>query len=126
MAGGRKVDNSSRSRSAQSLLFRAYVKFEYDPSDTELLKSLLNATGRRAEKELMLAVLETAICDFRKYASAKDQKGKSLYEDAQSWILDRDSEWFLSFDSVCETLLISSDHLRRTLLREQQIKRKAA
>jgi hypothetical protein len=102
------------------------VNFEYDPSDTELLKSLLSPTRRKAERELMLAVLETAIEDFRKYASAKDQKGKSLYEDAQSWILERDSDWFLSFDSICETLLISSDRLRRTLLREQETRRKAA
>ncbi len=123
---GRKGDKRPRPRSAQSVLFLTRVNYEYDPSDTELLKSLLNATARKAEKELMLAVLETAIEDFRRYASAKDQKGKSLYEDAQSWILERESEWFLSFDNICETLSISSDRLRRSLLREQQTRRKAA
>ncbi len=108
------------------MLLSAGVKLEYDPSDTELLKSLLSASSRKAEKELMLAVLETAIDDFRRYAAAEDQKSKSLYQDAQSWILERDSEWFLSFDSICETLSISSDHLRRSLLREQQTKRRKA
>ncbi len=74
----------------------------------------------------MLAMLETAIDDYRRYASAKDQKGKSLYQDAESWIFTKDSEWFLSFDNICETLLISSDHVRRSLLRHQRTKRKAA
>ena len=104
----------------------ARVDFEYDPSDSELLKSLSNATATKAERELLVAVLESAIEDFRKYASAKDQKGKSLYQNAQEWILENNREWFLSFDSICETLLISPDHLRRALLRRQQTKRKAA
>ena len=104
----------------------ARVDFEYDPSDSELLKSLSNATATKAERELLLAVLETAIEDFQKYASAQDQKGKSLYQNAQEWILERNSEWFLSFDSICESLSISPDHLRRALLRRQQTKRKAA
>ncbi len=102
------------------------MNFEYDPSDTELLKSLLSARASKPERELMLAILETAVDDFRRYASARDQKGKSLYEDAQSWILEENSEWFLSFDNICETLSLSSDHLRRNLLREQESKRKAA
>jgi hypothetical protein len=104
----------------------ARVDFEYDPSDSERLKSLSNATATKAERELMLAVLESAIEDFRKYSSAKDQKGKSLYQNAQEWILERNSEWFLSFDSICECLSISPDHLRRGLLGGQQTKRKAA
>jgi hypothetical protein len=102
------------------------VDFEYDPADSELLKSLSNAAARKAETELMLAVLESAIEDFRKYASAKDQKGKSLYQNALEWILERNSDWFLSFDSICETLSISPDRLRRALLRWRPIKRNAA
>jgi hypothetical protein len=102
------------------------VDFEYDPSDGEALKTLLNARAREAEKELMLAVLESAVEDFQKYASAKDRRGRLLYQEAEEWILERDSEWFLSFDSICETLSLSPDRLRRALLRRQQTKRKAA
>jgi hypothetical protein len=105
---------------------RAGMDFEYDPSDSELLKSLSNTTATKAERELMLAVLESAIEDFRKYASAQDQKGKLLYQNAQEWILERNNEWFLSFDSICQSLSISPDHLRRALLRRQQTKHKAA
>ncbi len=108
------------------MLFQAHVDFEYDPSDSELLKSLANATARKAETELMLAVLESAIEDLQRYASAKDQKGQLLYQNALEWILERDSDWFLSFDSICETLSISPDRLRRALLRRRQSKREAA
>ena len=104
----------------------ARVDFEYDPSDGEALKSLLSAHAREAEKELMLAILETAIEDFQKYASAKDRKGRLLFEEAEEWILERDGEWFLSFNNICETLSLSPDQLRRTLLRGQQTKRRAA
>ena len=102
------------------------MDFEYDPADSELLKSLTNATAIKAEIELMLAVLESAIEDFRKYASAKDQRGQSLYQNALEWILEKNSDWFLSFDSICETLSISPDQLRRALWRWQETQGKAA
>jgi hypothetical protein len=104
----------------------ARMDFQYDPADSEALKSLLRTQAREAEKRLMLAILESAIEDFQKYASAKDQRGKLLYQEAEEWILERDSEWFLSFDNVCETLSLSPDQVRRALLRWQRRKRKAA
>jgi hypothetical protein len=102
------------------------MDFEYDPADGEALKSLLNAHAREAEKELMLAILESAIEDFQKYAFAEDSRGRLLYQEAEEWILETDSEWFLSFNNICETLSLSADQLRRALLRLQQTKRKAA
>jgi hypothetical protein len=74
----------------------------------------------------MLAILESAIEDFQKYVSAKSRKGMLLYQEAEEWILETNSEWFLSFNNICETLSLSPDQLRRALLRQQQKKRKAA
>ena len=102
------------------------MEFEYDPADSEALKSFLSAQARGAEKVLMLAVLESAIEDFQKYASAKNRKGRLLYQAAEEWILEKDNEWFLSFNNICETLSMSPDQLRRALLRQQQSRRKAA
>ena len=102
------------------------MDFEYDPSDGETLKAALRGHARDAEKELMLAVLESAIEDFQKYAVAKDRKGKLLYQEAADWILETDREWFLSFNNICETLSLSPDQLRRALLRRRPTKRKAA
>jgi hypothetical protein len=102
------------------------MDFEYDPTDSETFKSLLNPQARGSEKRLMLAILQSAIEDFQKYASAQDQKGRLLYQEAEQWILDEDNEWFLSFNSICETLSLSPDQVRRGLLRLQQTKREAA
>jgi hypothetical protein len=102
------------------------MDFEYDPSDGEAFKSLLSAHAREAEKRLMLAILESAIEDFQKYVSAKGRKGRLLYQEAEEWILEKDNEWFLSFNNICETLSLSPDQLRRALLRRQEKKCKAA
>lgn len=102
------------------------MDFEYDPADSETFKTLMNAQARGAEKRLMLAIMESAIEDLQKYASAKDQRGKLLYQAAEQWILDEDTEWFLSFNSICETLALSPDQMRRGLLRAQRTKQKAA
>jgi hypothetical protein len=102
------------------------MEFEYDPADSESFKSFLSTRAKAAEKELMLAVLESAIEDFQKYASAKDRKGRLLYQEAEEWILEKDGEWFLSFNNICETLSLSPDQLRRALLRRQKTKRRAA
>lgn len=104
----------------------AHMDFEYDPSDSETLKGLLSAHARQAEKKLILAILESAIEDLQKYASAKDHRGRLLYQEAEEWILESDNEWFLSFNNICETLSISADQLRRRLLSLQQTKREAA
>jgi hypothetical protein len=104
----------------------AHMDFEYDPADSETFKSMLNPRARGAEKRLMQAILESAIEDIQKYASAKDHKGRSLYQEAEQWILERDSEWFFSFNSICETLSLSPDQVRRALLPRQPAKREAA
>jgi hypothetical protein len=102
------------------------MEFEYDPADSETLKALLNPQPKEAEKRLMRAILESAIEDLQKYAAAKNHKGKMLYQQAEEWMLDTDSEWFLSFNSICETLALSPDQLRRALLRRRHTKQKAA
>ncbi len=94
------------------------VAFRYDPSNSEPLKSLLNSHTTVAETRLMLAVLENAIEDFHDYVSAKDRKGKLLYQQAKHWIQARNNEWFLSFDSICASLFVNPDHLRRALLHQ--------
>lgn len=66
----------------------------------------------------MLAVLGNAIEDFHDYASAKDRKGQLLYQQAKHWIQARNNEWFLSFDSICASLFLNPDQLRRALLHQ--------
>jgi hypothetical protein len=67
------------------------------------------------EKKLMLAVLEDAIACFQKYAFARDRKGKMLFQEAEFWIQNTNSDWPFSFANVCETLGFGPDYLRQGL-----------
>jgi hypothetical protein len=67
------------------------------------------------EKKLMLAVLEDAIACFQKYVFARDGKGRRLFQEAEDWVQDTNSDWLFSFPNVCETLGLNPDYLRQGL-----------
>src|SRR5207253_11419367 len=64
----------------------------------------------------MQAVLENAIEYFQKYVLAKDERGKKLFQEAEEWILDKDSDWFFSFENICKVLELHPDYIRQKLL----------
>ena len=86
-----------------------------DPVDTGIAHSQFTRAAS-AEEKLMLAVLENAIEQFQEYALAEDPKGKALLQEVEDWLWDKDSDWFFSFESICETLKFSPDYLRQGLL----------
>jgi DNA-binding transcriptional regulator PaaX len=63
----------------------------------------------------MLAVLEDAIACFQKYVFAREGKGKILFQEAEDWVKDTNSDWLFSFANVCETLGFNPDYLRQGL-----------
>jgi hypothetical protein len=87
--------------------------------DTLLPEQYLETFRRKLhlepEKKLMLAVLEDAIACFQKYVFARDGKGKMLFQEAEDWVLDTNSDWLFSFGNVCETLGFSPEYLRQGL-----------
>jgi hypothetical protein len=86
-----------------------------DPVDTGLAHSQF-IRAATAEQKLMLAVLENAIEQFQEYALAEDPKGKALLHEVEEWVWDKNSDWFFSFEGICETLQFSPDYLRQGLL----------
>jgi hypothetical protein len=86
-----------------------------DPVDTGLAQSQFTRAAS-AEEKLMLAVLQNAIEQFQEYALAEDPKGKAMLQEVEDWLWDKDSDWFFSFESICETLKFSPDYLRQGLL----------
>lgn len=86
-----------------------------DPVDTGIAHSQFTRAAS-AEEKLMLAVLENAIEQFQEYALAEDPKGKALLQEVEDWLWDKDSDWFFSFESICETLKFSPDYLRQGLI----------
>ena len=65
------------------------------------------------EKKLMLAILEDAIACYQKNLFARDSKGKALFREAEEWVEEAGGASVFAFDSVCETLGLNPDYLRR-------------
>src|SRR5437764_9545896 len=86
-----------------------------DPVDSGLFEGLSKKDSREREERLMQAVLENAIEYFQKYVLAKDERGKKLFQEAEEWILDKDSDWFFSFENICEGLGLHPDYIRQGL-----------
>jgi hypothetical protein len=88
-----------------------------DPVDGGRLESLFGNSHREREVGLMLAVLEDAIECFQKYVAAEDKRGKAQFDEAEEWILEKNSDWFFSFENVCAIVRLDPDYLRQGLLR---------
>ncbi|MBI1818239.1 MAG: hypothetical protein HYR72_24930 [Deltaproteobacteria bacterium] len=85
--------------------------------DVLITDQLVAARRRRAalsnEKRLMLAVLENALDDYRKYIVADDRIGRELFAEAVEWIACPSNEGVFSFENISETLDINPEYLRR-------------
>jgi hypothetical protein len=81
------------------------------------------------EQRLMLAVLEDAVSCFQKYPLAKDTRRKKLFHEAEDWILEQNSDWLFSFESICEVSGLNPQYIRQGLMRwrekEQAARRNA-
>ena len=69
------------------------------------------------ERRLMLAVLEDAVSCFQKYAGATRPRSRRLFQEAEEWFFEEDSNWVFSFESVCTVLGIHPDYFRKSLRR---------
>jgi hypothetical protein len=87
-----------------------------DPADIGLIEGVYKKNLREGEERLMLAVLESAVEDFQEYVLARHTRGKKLFQEAEEWFLDKDSEGLFSFGSICETLGLHPDPIRRGLM----------
>jgi hypothetical protein len=68
-----------------------------------------------AERRLMVAVLEDAVSCFQKYAGATRPRGRRLFQEAEDWLLEAESSWPFSFESICSVLGISPEYFREKL-----------
>ena len=77
-----------------------------------------------SEKRLMLAVLKSALQSYQKYAFARKGPELQLFKEAAEWIDCEQSEWFFSFQNICENLAINAECLRRRLVewREEAVR----
>jgi hypothetical protein len=87
-----------------------------DPADTGVIEQLFKKDIREKEERLMLAVLESAVEDFQKYVLARNPSGKKLFQEAEEWFLEKDSDELFSFENICETLQLHPDYIRQGLM----------
>jgi hypothetical protein len=87
-----------------------------DAADIGLVEAVYKKNLREGEERLMLAVLESAVEDFQKYVLARNPRGKRLFQEAEDWFLEKDSEELFSFENICETLQLHPDYIRQGLM----------
>jgi len=95
-----------------------------DPADAGTIERVYKKDIREGEEKLMLAVLQDAVEVFQIYILAETQREKRLYQEAEDWILETDSEWLFSFENICETLQLNPGYIRQGLLCWKEAKRK--
>jgi len=78
----------------------------------------------RAEKRLMLAVLEGAVSDFQKYATASAGRGRRLFADAEAWLESSTSDQPLDFENICYALGFDPSFIREGLRRWRAARRR--
>jgi hypothetical protein len=87
-----------------------------DSADIGLVEAVYKKNIREGEERLMLAVLENAVEYFQKYVLARNPRGKLLFQEAEDWFLDKASDALFSFESICETLGLNPEHIRKGLM----------
>ena len=88
----------------------------------QYLETVRRKTHLDPEKKLMLAVLEDGVTSYQKYIHAQDGKEKNLFREAEEWILNENSDWLFSFESICESLGLNPKYIREGLIRWKENK----
>jgi hypothetical protein len=76
------------------------------------------------EKRLLLAVLEAAVSDFQKYATALTARGRRIFADADAWFASTRCDGPLDFESICQALGFDSSFIRAGLRRWRVARRR--
>jgi hypothetical protein len=97
----------------------------FGPADPIAIEQFFTNGVHLGEERLMLAVLQDAVDCFQEHVLAQYIWEKKLFQDAEDWIFDENTDWPFSFQNICETLQLNPDYIRRGLLVWKEAKRKA-
>ena len=97
----------------------------FDPTDTVDIEQLFKNGIREGEERLMLAVLQDAVECFQENVLAQSPWEEKLFQEAENWILKKNTDWLFSFENICETLQLNPSYIRRGLLVWKEAKRNA-
>lgn len=94
-----------------------------EPTDDGIIQQLSRKSIREGEERLLYAMLECAIEDYQKYATATDRKGQELFQQAEEWFFETDSSSEFSFENLCDYLQLNPSYVRKGLLKWKKEKR---
>jgi hypothetical protein len=86
--------------------------FETDTLASERYQRLFRSSQIPPEKRLILAILDDAVQSFIATMRPRNPKELREFEAAQTWIMEANSDWIFSFESVCDQLGLDPDYLR--------------
>ena len=70
-------------------------------------------TPPQGERLLLLAVLEEGITCYQRYAGVAGAEARRLFADASAWLESTDRSHLFAFESICDTLELSANDVRR-------------
>jgi hypothetical protein len=97
----------------------------FDPADLAVVEQFSKNGVLGGEERLMLAVLQDAVECFQENVLGQYPWETQLFEEAENWILAKNTDWLFSFENICETLQLNADYIRRGLMAWKQAKRKS-
>ena len=90
---------------------------------SQYLDRIVCEPSLQPEKRLMLAVLESAVAAYQKYARSSSRRGRRLFDEATAWLADETDSWVFSFESICGALALNAGFVRDGLERWRQQQR---
>ncbi|HLY36757.1 MAG TPA: hypothetical protein VKU61_01890 [Candidatus Binatia bacterium] len=69
----------------------------------------------RPMRLLFLAILHDAIDCFRKYLLDPSRRGRRLFAEAETWLMDDHASLPLRFETICDGLDLDATYVRRRL-----------
>jgi hypothetical protein len=90
---------------------------------SEFFEGARRERHRDPTRKLMLAMLEDAVRCLQHYVSDPSERGRTLFLNARTWIMDRHNHWIFSFENVCELLELNPDYIRDGLRRWEERRR---
>jgi hypothetical protein len=98
----------------QTLVAHGWV--HWTPRTLVSLRNCSRKTSAREKKNSCSQCWENAVEYFQKYVLARKPNGKKLFQEAEEWFLEKDSDGLFSFENSCETLELHPDYIRQGLL----------
>jgi len=74
----------------------------FGPADPVVNEQFFQNGIRGGEERLLLAVLQDAVECFQENALSEQPWEKKLFQEAEDWILEKNTDWPFSFENICE------------------------